>query len=310
MFPTKLCSLLVVFMIIIISRGQTLACSETKYQVGNDCCSLCGKGEHLKTECKGDIDTSCKPCADGTYMDELNSLNSCYPCFKCDEGSGVRTNTSCTRTSDTVCEPLEGFFCNRSTEHSCLTAQRHRICKPGQYISQNGTSMTDAVCSNCTNGTFSDGTFPSCRTHTQCESLNKPGNKSADAECGEPGPGKTGWNVVVVVVVVVVVGVVVVVVVVVVLSALVALRYREKIKRSLNSGTKDKDDRSGRERGSEEGTASGRDENLPEERERLNGRPPGEESQDRAEDQLRQQSVSVGMDQTRKCRQFLGYHRV
>ncbi|XP_034731766.1 tumor necrosis factor receptor superfamily member 14-like isoform X4 [Etheostoma cragini] len=113
-------------------------------------------------------------------------------CPTCSAGSGLKIKTACTTTSDTVCEPLEGFYCTDSSENGCVKAEKHSSCQPGQYIRQKGTAFRDTECSECSDGTFSDGTlFPSCQPHTQCEALNlqliKPGNASTDAECGEPG---------------------------------------------------------------------------------------------------------------------------
>lgn len=51
---------------------------------------------------------------------------------------GLRVNKQCTTTSDTVCEPLEGFHCVSFVRLSCDIAQKHKRCKPGQYISQKG----------------------------------------------------------------------------------------------------------------------------------------------------------------------------
>lgn len=52
-----------------------------------------------------------------------------------------------------------------------------------------GTASTDTECSDCSSGTFSDGTFHSCQPHTQCHSLNlqqiTAGTSAADAQCGE-----------------------------------------------------------------------------------------------------------------------------
>nr|XP_020481835.2 tumor necrosis factor receptor superfamily member 11B-like [Labrus bergylta] len=50
-----------------------------------------------------------------------------------------------------------------------------------------GTSSTDTVCSTCSDGTFSDGTFTSCQNHKQCESeglLLRAGTETEDAQCG------------------------------------------------------------------------------------------------------------------------------
>ncbi|XP_034552385.1 tumor necrosis factor receptor superfamily member 14-like [Notolabrus celidotus] len=230
---TKLCSLLMI-LIMKIFTGQTLTCHRTEYQIGNECCPMCGIGKHVKTDCEGDTSTSCKPCPDGTFMNKLNGLKRCFPCSKCEGGSGLRINTPCTRISDSVCRPLEGFFCTQSEEHGCGAAQKHRSCIPGQFISQRGTSLTDAVCSPCSPGTFSNGTFPFCQEHTQCESLNKqllrPGTKSDDAECGELSQEKTG----------VIVGVVFGVVVVVFLAFLAMWYHRKKINRCLNRGKRSK----------------------------------------------------------------------
>nr|XP_020483534.1 tumor necrosis factor receptor superfamily member 5-like isoform X2 [Labrus bergylta] len=121
-------------------------------------------------------------------MDHLTSRPVCYNCKSCDEGSGLKMKTSCTIVSDTVCEPLEGFYCSDSRKDDCVEARKHRCCKPGEYITEHGTSSTDTVCSICSDGTFSNGTFPSCQNHTQCESkgreLLRAGTETEDAQCG------------------------------------------------------------------------------------------------------------------------------
>uniref|UniRef100_A0A3Q3FDU3 TNFR-Cys domain-containing protein n=1 Tax=Labrus bergylta TaxID=56723 RepID=A0A3Q3FDU3_9LABR len=99
-------------------------------------------------------------------MDKWTYRRECYDCTSCDEGSGLKRKTSCTIESDTVCEPLEGFYCSDSRE-DCEEARKHRRCEPGEYIREQGTSSTDTVCSTCSDGTFSDGTFTSCRNHKQ-----------------------------------------------------------------------------------------------------------------------------------------------
>lgn len=53
-------------------------------------------------------------------------------------GQGLRVKTACTRTSDTVCEPMEGFYCTNDKEGSCTQAVEHTKCSPGQYIKQKG----------------------------------------------------------------------------------------------------------------------------------------------------------------------------
>ncbi|XP_030247563.1 tumor necrosis factor receptor superfamily member 14-like isoform X4 [Sparus aurata] len=185
--------------------GQTLKCHRSEYLTGSDCCPMCHAGNRVKTDCTETRSTSCLPCPEGTFMDRPTGLKQCFACGNCDAGSNLKISLSCTTTSDTVCEPLEGFFCLDSTENSCMAAQEHTRCKPGQYIRHKGTAQRDTECSDCSEGTYSDGTFTSCLSHTQCETLNlqviKPGTVSTDAECGEQTANRTAVVVGVVVVV-------------------------------------------------------------------------------------------------------------
>nr|XP_024654602.1 tumor necrosis factor receptor superfamily member 14 isoform X1 [Maylandia zebra]XP_024654603.1 tumor necrosis factor receptor superfamily member 14 isoform X1 [Maylandia zebra]XP_024654604.1 tumor necrosis factor receptor superfamily member 14 isoform X1 [Maylandia zebra]XP_024654605.1 tumor necrosis factor receptor superfamily member 14 isoform X1 [Maylandia zebra]XP_024654606.1 tumor necrosis factor receptor superfamily member 14 isoform X1 [Maylandia zebra] len=179
------------FLIIVMTvfSGLSLTCHPAEYQIGNECCPKCPPGSRVKTHCKEYSSTSCAPCMGGTYTDQQNGLERCLSCTNCDSGSGLRVKTPCTSTSDTVCEPLERFYCVSYEKDSCGRAQEHRHCKPGQYIRQNGTASTDTECSDCSSGTFSNGTFHSCQPHTQCHSLNlqliTEGTLAADNQCGE-----------------------------------------------------------------------------------------------------------------------------
>ncbi|XP_047425495.1 tumor necrosis factor receptor superfamily member 14-like isoform X2 [Mugil cephalus] len=179
------------FLIIVIKVlcCQTLTCRPEEYLIDNKCCSMCPPGNRVKTDCAAFRRTSCLPCMDETYMDRFTRHKQCFPCTNCNTGSGLKVKTSCTTTSDTVCEPLEGFFCTNVTKDQCAAAQKHKDCDPGQYIKEKGTSSSDTVCSDCSDGTFSDGTLTSCLQHTQCESMNlqliTAGTSSADSVCGE-----------------------------------------------------------------------------------------------------------------------------
>ncbi|KAF3696449.1 Tumor necrosis factor receptor superfamily member 14 Herpes virus entry mediator A [Channa argus] len=170
-----------------IFSGHCLTCHRAEYLIGNECCPMCPAGSRVKIDSTEFRSTSCLSCLEGTYMDQPTGLKHCLSCTNCDSDSGLKTKTSCTTTSDAVCEPLEGFYCVDSTEDTCVRAHRHKSCEPGQYISRKGTSSSDTECSDCTDGTFSDGTFPVCQPHTQCDLKNlqliKAGTASADAEC-------------------------------------------------------------------------------------------------------------------------------
>ncbi|XP_060913997.1 tumor necrosis factor receptor superfamily member 14-like [Labrus mixtus] len=223
--PRFTTSLLIFMMNIFVSR--TFTCRRAEYVFGDECCPMCPIGTRVKTDCEEDKSTSCQPCREGTFMNKMNGFKLCFPCRECGAGSALKMKTSCTIRSDTVCEPLEGFYCSEFTGYDCFEAKKHRRCEPGEYISQRGTSSTDTVCSTCSDGTFSDGTFTSCQNHKQCESENREllraGTKTEDAQCGDIPSDRTGL----------IVGVVVVVHLALVL-VLTAWCYRKKIKSCLN----------------------------------------------------------------------------
>ncbi|XP_053197085.1 tumor necrosis factor receptor superfamily member 14-like [Scomber japonicus] len=182
----------VTFLIIMMNVFSVLSitCHRAEYLIGYECCPKCPPGSRVKTDCTEFRSTSCLPCIDGSFMDEPTGRKQCFPCTNCDSGFGLRMKTLCTTTSDTVCEPLDGFYCTDSAvDKNCIAAQKHTSCQPGQYISHKGTAFADTECAYCSSDTFSDGTFPSCQSHTKCESLNlqliKAGTASTDAQCGE-----------------------------------------------------------------------------------------------------------------------------
>ncbi|KAK0131871.1 Tumor necrosis factor receptor superfamily member 14 [Merluccius polli] len=153
------------------------------------CENLTGSGMYVKRHCTEFTSTSCKPCTEGTFQDNMNGRERCFSCTNCDAGLGLKVKKFCTVTSDTVCENLDGYFCIDSNRDGCIAAQRHMVCSPGQHVSQRGTADKDTECLQCTNGTFSDGTSTSCQPHTICESVGlkqiQPGSDSTDSECGE-----------------------------------------------------------------------------------------------------------------------------
>ncbi|XP_048065426.1 tumor necrosis factor receptor superfamily member 14-like isoform X2 [Megalobrama amblycephala] len=158
------------------------SCARAEYEVNGECCPMCAP----------DTSTTCVPCSPSTYTDEPNGLNNCILCSVCDAVQGLTLKRSCIRTANTVCEPLEGFYCIEKNKGSCIFAKEHNKCKPGQYIKQPGTASTDVVCGDCTEGTYSNGSFTTCQPHTKCETEGrreiKPGTMLSDAECGNSSP--------------------------------------------------------------------------------------------------------------------------
>uniref|UniRef100_A0AAX7UZ34 TNFR-Cys domain-containing protein n=1 Tax=Astatotilapia calliptera TaxID=8154 RepID=A0AAX7UZ34_ASTCA len=153
------------------------------------CRSFIITGNRVKTDCTETAHTSCVACEGGTHMDKPSGLKQCTHCTICDLSFGLKENRTCTSTLDTVCKPEDGFYCVDVAAGSCMAAHKHRQCQPGEYISQTGTAFRDTECSDCSNGTFSDGTLKFCRPHRPCESLNlkliRPGNATTDAQCEE-----------------------------------------------------------------------------------------------------------------------------
>uniref|UniRef100_A0A3B3C4G3 TNFR-Cys domain-containing protein n=1 Tax=Oryzias melastigma TaxID=30732 RepID=A0A3B3C4G3_ORYME len=187
---------------------RVLSCQQTEYEISGRCCSMCPPGEfRVHDYCTEFTTTSCVPCVEGTYNEKYNGVRNCAHCSLC---SGLKVKLECTLTSDSVCEPQDGFFCLDWSSKSCGAAQKHSSCEGGQYISQRGTASTDTECSDCSTGTFSDGTGMSCQPHTQCEAENlqliEAGTSSADARCGEQRQNVSGIVIGVLVPVVLIVG--------------------------------------------------------------------------------------------------------
>ncbi|ROL46077.1 Tumor necrosis factor receptor superfamily member 5 [Anabarilius grahami] len=82
-------------------------------------------------------------------------------CPMCAPEQGLRVKRSCTRFADTICEPLEGFYCIEQNKGSCRFAVKHSECDPGHYIRQAGTMVlydctgdSSTTCKPCILGTF------------------------------------------------------------------------------------------------------------------------------------------------------------
>ncbi|KAL6459117.1 hypothetical protein MHYP_G00325890 [Metynnis hypsauchen] len=168
--------------------GTKSSDSESEYEIDGECCAMCAPGNHVYRHCTVNISTTCVSCHDSTFIDAPNGLSDCFSCTVCDPGQGLRVKTPCTRSSNTVCEPLDGHYCTDQHRSSCILAQKHTNCSTGQYIKQKGTAFKDTECAECADGTYSDGSFQTCQPHSEFEDLRlkeiKAGTHSFDAECG------------------------------------------------------------------------------------------------------------------------------
>uniref|UniRef100_A0AAR2L940 TNFR-Cys domain-containing protein n=2 Tax=Pygocentrus nattereri TaxID=42514 RepID=A0AAR2L940_PYGNA len=184
------------FITIIFSLNFELyscACARAEYEMENgECCPMCAPGNRVYRHCTEDTSTTCVPCLDSTFIDAPNGLRDCFHCTVCDPGQGLRVNIACTRSSNTVCEPLDGHYCIDQHRGGCIVAQKHIKCRPGQYVKHKGTAFKDTECAECSDGTFSNGSLQICQPHSKCEDLGlteiKPGTLSSDAECGNKIP--------------------------------------------------------------------------------------------------------------------------
>ncbi|XP_036435033.1 tumor necrosis factor receptor superfamily member 14-like isoform X2 [Colossoma macropomum] len=162
-------------------------CARAEYEIDGECCPMCAPGNHVYRHCTEDTSTACVPCYHSTFIDAPNGLIDCFSCAVCDPGQGLRVKTPCTRSSDTVCEPLDGYYCTDQHRGSCILAQKHTNCSPGQYIKHKGTAFKDTECAECSDGTFSNGSLLFCQQHSKCEDLGlteiNAGTNSSDAEC-------------------------------------------------------------------------------------------------------------------------------
>ncbi|KAI5095203.1 hypothetical protein C0J45_15278, partial [Silurus meridionalis] len=171
---------------------------EAEYEINGECCPMCPPGNRVYRHCTEFTSTTCMPCVGSTYTDEPNGLSSCLSCTVCDVGQGLKVKNACTWTSDTVCKPLEGFYCTDNYSDKCTFALQHTKCNPGEFIKKEGTAVKDTECAGCADGTYSNGSLHICKQHTKCEDLGHeeitPGNNSVDAQCGVKTP--TGYIIV------------------------------------------------------------------------------------------------------------------
>ncbi|KAL2103275.1 hypothetical protein ACEWY4_000143 [Coilia grayii] len=181
--------LLITALILLLTvSGVSPACGRAEYLTGQECCPTCGPGYCVWRDCTEYASTMCIPCLSGSYTEAPNGLKSCSSCTVCNSSAGLRVKRECTSTSDALCEPLEGHYCTDPIKDGCREVVQHTKCLPGKYIKQPGTAFSDAECDDCVGKTYSNGSFTSCRPHTQCELMGlevlKEGSSSHDTECG------------------------------------------------------------------------------------------------------------------------------
>ncbi|XP_035237197.1 tumor necrosis factor receptor superfamily member 14-like [Anguilla anguilla] len=176
--------------LLLLFCGFAYSCGSAEYEINGECCPRCTPGTHVHEHCTKFGSTSCVPCAQKTFIDVPSNLPECLPCRMCDPGySALKIVRECTPTSDTVCGPLEHHYCTKTDYKGCTFAQKHTICRHGQFIIRNGTTSANTKCGDCPDKTFSNESSSAyCKPHTDCQSLGMQettaGTNTLDSECG------------------------------------------------------------------------------------------------------------------------------
>ncbi|XP_035014818.1 tumor necrosis factor receptor superfamily member 14-like isoform X2 [Hippoglossus stenolepis] len=176
-----------VFGLVAVFSGPGSCCDTQEYRTqAAECCPMCHEGTFVQSDCTPLSGTRCRPCDNGTYMDQPNGLKKCFSCSSCVADNGLFVWQKCTNKTDTVCDVLNGFFCKSLAEVTgCSMAEKHTRCAAGQRIKEPGTDRTDTVCEDCLMGFFShDGV--KCTPWTICSETQvqvKDGDPRADVIC-------------------------------------------------------------------------------------------------------------------------------
>ncbi|KAF4110031.1 tumor necrosis factor receptor superfamily member 14-like [Onychostoma macrolepis] len=159
------------FLLSVVAFGKACGPSEYKSTAG-ECCPMCRIGSVVRSDCSGDLSTTCKPCSPGTFISEPNSLHECFTCRDCGESQGLYIQSTCTTIKDTICDVLDGYYCIDYSNSQCHHAQKHSVCKPGQETKRPGTKTLDTICVNCPHGFFSPSGLI-CTKWTDCTARNQ-----------------------------------------------------------------------------------------------------------------------------------------
>ncbi|KAJ8371153.1 hypothetical protein SKAU_G00111810 [Synaphobranchus kaupii] len=177
-------------MLQVLFCDQSYSCRSAEYEIHGKCCPMCTPGTRIYKHCTEYTNTSCVPCTKESFIDQPNGLPICFPCTVCDPVRlGLKTDRECTASSDTMCGPLDQYYCTETDNKGCKFAQKHTICRPGQFIIENGTTSTNTKCGDCPDKTFSNkSSSTSCKQHTDCQYLGlqeiTAGTKTSASECG------------------------------------------------------------------------------------------------------------------------------
>ncbi|KAK2844747.1 hypothetical protein Q5P01_011406 [Channa striata] len=162
--------------------------SEDSYMKNGKCCKRCFPGQYMKEDCTDTQDTQCAECPYDHYTATKNNAKRCQKCDECSSDNKQEKFKECTRTENTVCKCIPGFYCNSERCDHCLPVES---CPPGEGVKTPANRTSGAVCAKCEEGTYSNVTdfISPCKPHTRCEDFGRvleiPGTEKADAVCGD-----------------------------------------------------------------------------------------------------------------------------
>ncbi|KTF74146.1 hypothetical protein cypCar_00012862, partial [Cyprinus carpio] len=154
-----------------LSIGSTCGPNEYRSAYG-ECCPMCNLGSVVRSDCSGDLSTTCQPCPPGTFMSEPNGLHRCFTCKHCAESQGLYIQSKCTTIQNTICDVLDGYYCIDYSDSQCRHAEKHRVCRPGQETKTAGTKASDTECVDCAPGFYSPSGL-NCIKWTDCAARNE-----------------------------------------------------------------------------------------------------------------------------------------
>uniref|UniRef100_A0A8C5ALP5 TNFR-Cys domain-containing protein n=1 Tax=Gadus morhua TaxID=8049 RepID=A0A8C5ALP5_GADMO len=134
------------------------------------CCSRCPPGTMLKVSCNETADSVCEPCPSGQFMEKWNYKSSCFSCRECREDAGLQYWQKCTTSKGSKCACQPGWYCETGfVEPYCAGCEKYTLCELGWGVSEQGTGDSDAYCSPCLDGKYSDvvSHTESCKPHTR-----------------------------------------------------------------------------------------------------------------------------------------------
>ena len=171
---------------------RCVLCIQGKYKArpGNEACSLCERGT-FSTETGADSNTTCLPCAAGSYS--IDGRNTCTRC-------PTHANSSARSTSILDCICNKGFYGSNGTACRACEHGKYKdsngptectLCEPGSaFQSDTGVAATSASsCVVCPLNTFSNETRANC---VNCTVNSQSRNSSSHAETCLCNVGYTG----------------------------------------------------------------------------------------------------------------------